>query len=85
MKAKQFFHGDLLDQMKTKDTNAEKSEFFLINTIDSSLNVGITSSFVSLLEVMKNFDSPTVLSLAEEIDANLLQLTTDSAQPLSKG
>ena len=88
--SKQLFCGDLLDQVDAKRTNAEKSEHFLINTIDCSLNVGMTNPFVSLLQVMENFDSPILQSLAKDINADLListsresqtELTYDSAEP----
>ena len=88
--SEQLFHGDLLDQVDAKRTNAEKSEHFLINTIDCSLNVGMTNPFVSLLQVMENFESPILQSLAKDINADLListssesqtELTYDSAEP----
>ena len=88
--SKQLFCGDLLDQVDAKRTNAEKSEHFLTNTIDCSLNVGMTNPFVSLLQVMENFDSPILQSLAKDINVDLListssesqtELTYDSAEP----
>ena len=88
--SKQLFHGDLLDQVDAKRTNAEKSEHFLTNIIACSLNVGMTSPFVSLLQVMETFDSPILQSLAKDINADLListsresqtELTYDSAEP----
>ena len=88
--SKQLFYGDLLDQVDAKRTNAEKSEHFLINTIDFSLNVGMTNPFGSLLQVMENFDSPVLQSLAKEINTDLMisisngsqaELTSDSMQP----
>ena len=79
--SKQLFYGNLFDQVDAKGTNAEKNEHFLTNTIDPSLNVGITSLFVSLLQVMENFDSPTLKSLANDINADLL-IATDASQAL---
>ena len=88
--SKQLFCGDLLDQVDAKRTNAEKSEHFLTNTIDCSLNVGMTNPFVNLLQVMENFDSPILQSLAKDINVDLListssesqtELTYDSAEP----
>ena len=89
--SKQLFYGDLLDQVDAKRINAEMSEHFLINTIDFSLNVGMTNPFGSLLQVMENFDSPVLQSLAKEINTDLMisisngsqaELTSDSMQPL---
>ena len=74
--SKQLFYGDLLDQIDAKETNAEKSAHFLTNTIDTSLNVGITRLFVNLLQVMENFDSPILRSLAHDINADLLKATS---------
>ena len=88
--SKQLFCGDLLDQVDAKRTNAEKSEHFLINTIDCSLTVGMTNPFVNLLQVMENFDSPILQSLAKDINTDLListssesqtELTYDSTEP----
>ena len=88
--SQQLFYGDLLDQVDAKRTNAEKSEHFLINTIDCSLNVGMTNPFVSLLQVMENFDSPVLQSLAKDINTDLMisissgsqaKLTPNSTQP----
>ena len=88
--SKQLFYGDLLDQVDAKRTNAEKSKHFLINTIDFSLNVCMTNPFVSLLQVMENFDSPILQSLAKEINIDLMisisngsqaELTSDLTQP----
>ena len=88
--SKQLFYGDLLDQVDAKRTNAEKNKHFLINTIDCSLNVGLTNHFVSLLQVMENFDSPVLQSLAKDINTDLMisissesqaELTSDSTQP----
>ena len=91
--SKQLFCGDLLDQVEAKKTNAERNEHFLTNTINPSLNVGIISLLVNLLQVMENFDSPILKSLANDINADLLiaantsktllhkQLTSDLMQP----
>ena len=88
--SKQLFCGDLLDQVDAKRTNAEKSEHFLTNTIDCSLTVGMTNPFVNLLQVMENFDSPILQSLAKDINTDLListssesqtELTYDSTEP----
>ena len=88
--SKQLFCGDLLDQVDAKRTNAEKSEHFLTNTINCSLNVALTNPFVSLLQAMENFDSPILQSLAKDINVDLListssesqtELTYDSAEP----
>ena len=76
--SKQMFSGDLLDQVDTKETNAEKNEHFLTNTIDTSLNVGITDPFISLLQVMEGFGSVTLKSLAEDINRDLLISTNGS-------
>ena len=81
--SKQLFCGDLLDQVDLKGTNAEKSEHFLTNTIDPSLNVGTTNLFVNLLQVMENFDSPTLRNLANDINVDL-QIATNASQTLSQ-
>ena len=86
--SKQMFYGDLLAQVDVKGTNIEKSDHFLTSTIDSSLNVGLTNPFESLLQVMENFDSPTLKCLAKDINTSLLisasepqtQPSSDSAQ-----
>ena len=99
--SKQLLCGDLLDQVNAKGTNTEKSEHFLINTIDCSLNVGMTNPFVSLLQVMESFDSPVLQGLAKDINTDLprkdtstnllpvsepqTQFTPASVQPLNKG
>ena len=75
--SKQMFYGDLLAQVNAKGTNVEKSEHFLTNTIDSSLNVGLTNPFESLLQVMENFDSPTLKCLAKDINTTLLISTSE--------
>lgn len=88
--AKKMFCGDMLDQVHARRTNAEKNEHFLTNTIDTSLNIGITDPFIILLRVMKSFGSSTLKSLAEEIftallmvdtDLSYTQLTSDPVQP----
>lgn len=86
----QMFYGELLDQVDAKRANAEKNEHFLTNTIDTSLDVGITKPFMILLQVMENFDSPTLKHLAKDINTELLtdtstyksysQLISDSRQ-----
>ena len=82
--SKQLFCGDLLDQVEAKKTNAERNEHFLTNTINPSLNVGIISLFVNLLQVMENFDSPILKSLANDINADLLIATNTSKTLLHK-
>ena len=79
--SKQLFYGDLFDQVDLKRTNAEKNEHFLTNAIDPCLNVGTTNVFVSLLQVMESFDSPTLKSLARDIKGHLL-MATDTSQTL---
>ena len=82
--SKQMFYGDLLAQVNAKGTNVEKSEHFLTNTIDSSLNVGLTNPFESLLQVMENFDSPILKCLAKDINTSLLLGTNKpQSQPSS--
>lgn len=76
--SKQMFSGDLFDQVDAKETNAEKNEHFLANTIDTSLNVGIINPFISLLQVMESFGSTTLKSLAEDINTDLLISTNGS-------
>ena len=61
------FFGNLSDEVKAKDTEAEKAEHFLQNAIDHSLKNDNTEPFASLLEVMKNFDNEDCKSLAKEI------------------
>ena len=78
------FYGDLLAQVNAKGTNVEKNEHFLTNTIDSSLNVGLTNPFESLLQVMENFDSPSLKCLAKDINTTLLISTSEvQTQPSS--
>ena len=77
--SKKFFSGDLSGQVDAKGTNAEKSEHFLTNTIDPSLNVGKTDLFKNLLQVMENSDSPTLKSLANDINVDL-QIATNESQ-----
>ena len=79
--SKQLFCGDLLNQIDLKGTSAEKSEHFLTNTIDPSLNVGKTDLFVNLLQVMENSDSPTLKSLANDINVDL-QIPTSESQTI---
>ena len=76
--SKQMFYGDLLAQVEAKETSGEKSEHFLANLIDSSLEVGLTDPFVSLLQVMENFDSPALRCLAKDINASLLINASES-------
>ena len=74
--SKQMFHGDLLCQVDAKETNAEKNEHFLTNTIDCSMNIGIISPFITLLQVMETFGSTTLNKLAENIKTELMISTT---------
>ena len=79
--SKQLFCCDLLNQVNLKRTNAEKSEHFLTNTIDPSLNVGTTDLFEKLLQVMENSDSPTLRTLANDINVDL-QIATNVSQTM---
>ena len=84
--SQQMFYGDLLARVDAKETNIEKSEHFLSNAIGSLLKIGLTKPFVSLLQVMENFDSPILKSLAKDIKASLLVSASGSqAQPSSEG
>ena len=76
--SRNLFCGDLLGQVNSKGTDAEKSEHFLTNTIDPSLNAGTTDLFVNLLQVMENSDSPTLRSLAKDINADLKTAINES-------
>ena len=76
--SKQMFFGDLKAQVDAKGTNVEKSEHFLANSIDSSLEVGLTNPFVSLLQVMEKFDSPALRCLAKDINTSILTNASES-------
>jgi len=67
LKTKNLFFGDLLEEVKAKNTEAQRAEHFLQNTIDCSLKIDNTGPFVSLLEVMQNFDNENCKSLAIKI------------------
>ena len=67
LEKKNFFFGDLSEEVKAKDTEAQKAAHFLQNTIDLSLKIDNIEPFVSLLEVMENFHNEDCKSLAKEI------------------
>ena len=67
LEKKNLFFGDLSEEVKAKDTEAQKAAHFLQNTIDLSLKIDNTEPFVSLLEVMEGFDNEDCKSLAKEI------------------
>ena len=84
---KNLFFGDLLEEVKAKNTEAQRAEHFLQNAIDCSLKIDNPGPFASLLEVMKNFDDEDCKSLAIRIKIYLsksqpdLQTTATKIQP----
>ena len=67
LEQKNLFFGDLLEEVKAKDTEARKAAHFLQNAINHSLKIDNTEPFDNLLEVMENFDNEDCRSLAKEI------------------
>ena len=73
--------GDLREQIDAQMTAAQKSSFFLNQTISSDISVGISTSFNMLLDVMEDSDYFSVNALAKEIKTALKEgpVNTDNA------
>ena len=69
---KNLFFGNLLEEVKAKDTEARKAAHFLQNAINHSLKIDNTEPFDNLLEVMENSDNGDCKSLAKEIKTYLI-------------
>ena len=59
--------GNLKDQIKAKETRADKAMCFLDSKIDPDISVGDFRSFEKLLDIMEESDYDSVKSLAEKI------------------
>ena len=71
LEKKSLFSGNLSEEVKAKDTPAEKAAHFLQTVVSCSLEIGDTEPFANLLEVMENFDDENSKSLAKEIKKQL--------------
>lgn len=70
LKDKKLFPGDLHDRVIAEPTKAQKNEYFLHNSIESSLNTTNTS-FIALLEAMEQHNDVPLNQLAKEIKEKL--------------
>ena len=59
--------GNLKDQIKAKETRADKAMCFLDGKIDPDILIGDFRSFEKLLNIMEESDYDSVKSLAEKI------------------
>ena len=71
LEKRKLFSGDLLEEVKAKDTEARKAAHFLQNAINHSLKIDNTEPFDNLLEVMESSDNGDCKSLAKEIKTYL--------------
>ena len=71
LEKRKLFSGDLLEEVKAKDTEARKAAHFLQNVINHSLNIDNTEPFDNLLEVMENSDNGVCQRLAKGIKTYL--------------
>ena len=81
LEKKNLFFGDLLKELKAKDTGEQKAAHFLQNVVDHSLKINNIKPFASLLEVMENSDNKGCKSLAKEITMYLHKRQSPGPQP----
>ena len=83
LEKRNLFSGDLLQEVKAKDTEARKTAHFLQNAINHSLKINNTEPFDNLLEVMESSDDGDCKSLAKEIKTYLSKKQSLDPQPVA--
>ena len=78
--AKLFSHdllpGNLKQQVRSKNTSAEKAMYFLDNKINPDVTIGVLTSFDTLLKIIENWESDGLKEIAKEIRTTLWKGTT---------
>ena len=63
--------GNLMDQIKAKETRADKAMCFLDGKIHPDISIDDYRSFDKLLDIMEESDNDTAKNLAEKIRNNI--------------
>ena len=83
LEKRNLFSGDLLEEVKAKDTETRKAAHFLQNAINHSLKIDNTEPFDNLVEAMESSDNGDCKSLAKEIKTYLSKKQSLDPQPVA--